>query len=521
MKLKLKWVSEIIGDDYKSWQNGDIVRIECQTGTGKTFFVINKLLPHAINQGKKILYICNRIYLKRQMKINVAEIQGIEINYNDIDELEVIGNITITSYQKIQNSILNVDYNIYSQDDLYEKYLDFDYIVWDECHFLVQDAAFNNKTVFFYDQYLNKCNKDCITLLLSATMDHIRELYSYNDKIIDYSTGIDYSYLNVFYFKNYEDIIATINNDNSGNKWLFFINNFTLAVELLEKIKDSKFICSQNNQGYVNKMDSNELNNIVANNKFDCKCLIGTKVIDNGISINDPLLKNIVILTFDKVDFIQMLGRKRIDIEYPQRINLFIMKRSIKSFTTMLYTKYYKDQKEVELYKNDINGFNRKYDKSIGKMRDYEYLFYKGKSGNWELNKMGYLMLFKNIEFCERMKNEFYKSGKNAFIKEQLKWIKIKYNKSNWLDEIMNDKKIDEIEEYLESIVGKRLYKKEQEELIEKVRLTDPRGRTKRRHSVYNESFKEDKLPFIIISKSTKDKERKNITYWVVERLIE
>lgn len=520
MKLNLKWVSEIIGDDYKTWKNGDIITIECQTGTGKTFFVTNKLLPYAIKQNKKILYIANRIHLKRQMKIDVAKIQNIPINYKDfciLDEIEVIGNITITSYQKIQNSILNDQYHIDCQDDLYDKYLNFDYIVWDECHFIIQDAAFNNKTVFFHDYYLKKCNKNCIILMLSATMDYVKQLIN-EDNIITYSTGKDYSYIEAFYFNDYQDIINTINNDISGNKWLFFVNDISLAVELLGKIKDSKFICSQHNEKYISKMDQDELNNIIVNSKFNCKCLIATKALDNGINIIDPLVKNVVILTFDKVDFIQMLGRKRIDINNPQTINLYIMRRSIKSFYTRLNTKYYPEYKEVELYKNDINSFNRKYDKSLSKLANIEYLFYKDNDG-WKLNKIGYLILCHNIEFCRKMIQKFYNEGKNAFIKEQLSWIKLKYNKDNWIEEVINNEEVNDLINYLNSIVGKRLFKNEQKELIEMIGLKDKYGRIQKTIDQFNSYFKANKIPFMIISKTSSnlvEGKKKSFRFWEI-----
>jgi superfamily II DNA or RNA helicase len=347
MKLNLKWVSETIGEDYKNWTNGAVIRIEAQTGTGKTAFIKTKLLEHAINNGKRILYICNRINLKRQMKIDVARKQNIEMNYNEfdvLDSLEEIGNITITSYQKIQYYLLNERHQL-NYKDVYTKYLNFDYIVLDEAHYIVQDASFANETVFFYRDYLKQCNKNCITILVSATMDYMKEplleeIYADSErKIYNYTTGIDYSYINAYYFNKYEDIITTINNDNSGNKWLIFINNLNKAKEINGKIKGSKFICSEYNQ-YASQMDKDELDNIIINNRFECKCLIATKVIDNGININDSLLTNIVIIALDKVDFIQMLGRKRIDIKEAQNINLYIMARYKKTFSTLIYDNY-------------------------------------------------------------------------------------------------------------------------------------------------------------------------------------
>ena len=56
--------------------------------------------------------------------------------------------------------------------------------------------------------------------------------------------------------------------------------------------------------------------------KFSPKVLICTSVLDNGINIKDRNVKNVVISVFDKVMFLQMLGRKR--IEEGERLNLYI-----------------------------------------------------------------------------------------------------------------------------------------------------------------------------------------------------
>lgn len=513
-RLNLNWVSDTISDDYLLWQNGDIIRIEAQTGTGKTYFIKTKLLKYAISNNKKILYICNRVNLKRQMKIDVAQIQNIKINIKskELDKLEDIGNITITSYQKIQYYLLNEKYGLNPKDD-YLKYLQFDYIIMDECHYIVQDASFANETVFFYQDYLRQYSKDCITILISATMDYIKtpieKIYNNMElNIHDYTTGIDYSYLDVYYFKKYEDIINTINNDTSGNKWLVFIGNIKMANAMLEKIEDSKFVCSQNGK-YKNKNDDEELENIILNNKFNCKCLIATKSLDNGVNINDPLLTNIVIMALDKIDFIQMLGRKRIDIEDPQQVNLYIPAKSKKTFLALLNTKFKIINEEIYLYLNKPNEFNRKYDTKINQIGKLSNLFYRSENG-WQLNKIGYLMFIKQMDFCEEMIKQFDISGEESFIHKQLEWINLEYNIMNWVINIMDNKEVKSLEEYLENIVGIQLFKEEKKELIDKINLRQDNKQLKSYNSL-NACLQERKIPYMIIPKRNK-----NCRWWEV-----
>lgn len=67
-----------------------------------------------------------------------------------------------------------------------------------------------------------------------------------------------------------------------------------------------------------------ELDSIINNSKFNRKVLIATKTLDNGINIKDNKVKNIVIMAWDKITFIQMLGRRRVNIEDADTVNLYI-----------------------------------------------------------------------------------------------------------------------------------------------------------------------------------------------------
>ena len=65
---------------------------------------------------------------------------------------------------------------------------------------------------------------------------------------------------------------------------------------------------------------------IYEKDRFSKKVLICTSVLDNGINIADDAVKNIAVLVFDKVSFLQMLGRKR--IKEGEQINLYIQEHN-------------------------------------------------------------------------------------------------------------------------------------------------------------------------------------------------
>ena len=50
--------------------------------------------------------------------------------------------------------------------------------------------------------------------------------------------------------------------------------------------------------------------------------MISTNVIDNGVNINDPTVKHVVIHTYDRISAVQMAGRRR--LKGKERINLYI-----------------------------------------------------------------------------------------------------------------------------------------------------------------------------------------------------
>ena len=85
------WVSNIIGNDYKLWKN-EFVVLDCGTGCGKTYFSLHVLGNYAKKQKKKILYLCNRRKLRKQI-------------YSDTKSLGLLNVVYVMSYQMLQRDI--------------------------------------------------------------------------------------------------------------------------------------------------------------------------------------------------------------------------------------------------------------------------------------------------------------------------------------------------------------------------------------------------------------------------------
>jgi hypothetical protein len=478
-KLNLSYVSDIIGESYKDWKPGNIILLDAQTGTGKNFFIENVLIPWI--GDKKLLFISNRTNLKRQVKKRLLEEYVLKVpeTLEELDEITTIKNITISSYHSLQQSAKD---ELYKGDKFDLSY--FDYLVMDECHFILSDSGFNNLNRLSYEKLVTKQYINIVKIFMSATMDEIKgpiircaeKGIGLKPKIHEYSTGKDYSYVNVKYLKHKkytEKISNMILNDATDNKWLIFVSVLKDGESILETIGKEKGSIIQ-----AGTKDNKELDSIINDSCFKKKVLITTKALDNGINIKDELLKNIVILTWDKTTFVQMLGRKRIVITDAQEINLYISMRYPKSFMGLLKS-YDAKQKGIDLLfleGDNKNQFNKKYDNNFKKLVLLGDVVYKSHFTNeFKYNPVGGTRLFKDRSFANEMIEQF-KYDDYAYVKEQLKWLELSdtFDKENTIEDVILNSDIESLEQYLESIVGiDMMMVADRKELIAKIHLID------------------------------------------------
>lgn len=351
-----------------------------------------------------------------------------------------------------------------------------------------------------------------------------------NFEIHEYSTGIDYNYVKPQYFNKIETISNLIKNDKSNDKWLIFVSDIKNQAEpIMDALEENA--CSLIKSGTM----SDELNSIINNSRFTKKVLICTKAMDNGININDSKLKNIVIMTWDQISFIQMLGRKRIDIDNPEEVNLYIPTRYKKSFLSKLHN-YNLKKDEVDLLQYNETEFNKKYDNDL---KDFNWLndvFYRdNKSGEIKINMVGWKRLREDIKFAEYMVEKFDDEGEYAFIREQLRWLGLEnqFSESNMIEDIFIDDQINTLEEYLRNLVGKELYKKQQKELKQFITkdfdnmMSKLQGRHKGRepgYKIINKFIVMCEIPYKIspYKKSRRiDGQVKSVSYWQVESTLD
>ena len=472
--LNLKWVSETIGEEYKKWSKGDIVTIQAQTGTGKTYFVKNVLVPY-LDKYEHMLIVSNRVNLKRQIKIDLLRLCGKEIpeDLEELDKITTVGNVTLLSYHQI--AIMKKAQEEKGKElnlDIYK------YIVLDECHWFKTDASFCDKTELAWKELIKTRHENSITIYISATMEEIRPMIDsaikkFNEKsfgssieLWNYTTGIDYNYLNPYYFDKIENLAIHIKNaDIKDGKWLVFVTSKSMANKLNDIITNKKvtIITAET------KEDNEELQSIINDSKFNSDVLICTKVLDNGVNIQDEEVKNIVINSWDKTTFIQELGRIRINIDNPYEIDLYIPMKSKKAFTSRLMG-ISKDIDILNLYEHNKKEFMFKYRDNKNKLPNH--LFYVKDNKGYVINKLGYANTYSFNKFLNDIINKWddkkNKDKSYTFIKEQLSWIGLEDTFNGLYSKIIDEydcEEVNKLEEWLNEHIEEKLFTKEQQEL--------------------------------------------------------
>lgn len=324
------------------------VFISAQTGTGKNHFVIHNLVPYAKRNNHRILYVSNRVALGHQQKEELLRTieTPLPVGYKDrpVDELQDIGHVTILTYQKLAALLTDSLQTNFNPDR-------YDFVVLDEPHYFYSDALFNGSTGFVLEKIPEKfC---CATrIYMSATFEdvlapiwwaerqaldrdhsslpHDLDYYfspssltsHFDENVFFYEFPRNYASYTCSYFKAEETLLPLIAASKPSEKWLFFVTSKDKGRDLVTKLKESSL--SNSNPITADYLDSESRNSedpyeqkiwkaLLTTGRFQSKVLVTTSVLDNGFSIKDPKLRHIVLTTHDRTEFLQELGRCRLN----------------------------------------------------------------------------------------------------------------------------------------------------------------------------------------------------------------
>lgn len=336
--MRKKYLSDLIGEEFKTWA-GKKILITAPTGLGKSTFIVKKLLPFHQEQHKKILILCNRRLLRNQYWKDLV------YQYSDFTDLE--GSVQLMTYQELAQKCRN-------QNIINSLFSDFQTIVCDECHYFYADSDFNGFGTFALLQMIVCGGITKEIIFLSATMNNVKPLIEQvitNIGMVEREDGslskkkiLNYEPSEPLYkdFSMYEDYQRfqclsmpdepTLCNylAKSNKKSLIFIDNKERAYKMREKLVNSGVDSQDVEILHSDNIDSSCNSELVQHlsicHKLLPKILITTAVLDNGVSIHDEEVGNVVIMTESKISFLQMLGRVR--AESVNRCNLIFVIRS-------------------------------------------------------------------------------------------------------------------------------------------------------------------------------------------------
>lgn len=370
--MEAKYVSEGLKDELKSWllpgvAHGPIF-ITAPPGAGKSTFVLNELADHAkaphnpsaqfhskagdtpeTLPSKNILLLSNRWALSLQQKMILEKRNGEQIHGSRIIEgLLQFDNILVTTYQNVLDKL-----------DVIKSQGALGFVVFDEAHFFCSDSTFNAETSRILQTLLDKFRNVC-RIYITATPEEVKPIIAFEEyrihrmrlgsadnhesisalsqppQIIEYTFSANYSsriQLHFFHDENNQDknpwmdIVAAIKNDESDNKWLLFVSRKEIGNQIQKSLGPSlsEYIDSPSQEE-----KSEELLAMTRRGRFEKKVLITTNFLYNGISFHDPHLKNIVMDYCDKISIIQALGRKRLELNEGEKVDLYIKVQSEK-----------------------------------------------------------------------------------------------------------------------------------------------------------------------------------------------
>ena len=357
-----KWLSDGIGENYKIWTCKDrqktltsatCVLIESPTGTGKTSFVLDKLFPFAAQNGRNILYLGNRAALKAQTEYAV-EHRFIERDREyENSYTKELNSAKLFYYPQTNCSITILNYQAFM--GFSSQYLHgenpFYYIILDEAHFFLEDSLFNPMTAMILNKIMQSFSNS-VLVFMSATIGETADILIntlrvyrdshpqqipfqalYKEEFVIYQNLLDRRNYNIRFFNKQTDIIAEISNTPLDEKWLIFVTSKQAATKIAEDIRRKTkssvvFLSAEKKKGRL-------WDTLINDSYYEERVLIVTKVLDNGVNIIDSQVKHIVLPFCDRVDFLQMLGRKR--IQESESVHLYVTVPSIQAINSQLH----------------------------------------------------------------------------------------------------------------------------------------------------------------------------------------
>lgn len=460
------YVSDILKNEIVYWENNASVYIEAPTGAGKTTFILQYLLPVALAQRQEILYLSNRKILHQQLIKSLCEMYKIPFELMKDEGIAEFKGITVMTYQTLEMILV-------SKVCIAHPIPFFYYTVLDEIHYIATDSEFNSHT-WRIEKWIRGQMLRNIMIAISATLDAALpylDFYKnewevqYRDdqtfqtvyarpshNIVDSIRGqpeylhfytiprksVDY---HVFVYDDISQVVEKINAD-PDEKWVIFqANKERASRKVLKEVKKQCILLTAEDK------ESEEMQKIVEECCFSSQILLTTKVLDCGVSLHDSTIKNIVLETTDQTEFLQMLGRRRVEFNEDVVMKIYIPRYSAKWFGTLLHAQIYPTIKmmNMPIYKLQENILKNK------DIYAFCQRFIDSSGNNWVLNEIAYSEINFKKRFFEKIYDQLLEN-ENAFVETQIGWLGESDIEVTFLTDEKRRNTRDELQKFLESV---------------------------------------------------------------------
>ena len=483
------------------WRHDTPVFIQADTGTGKSTFVIRELYRHVVEHGGRLLVVSNRVALTVQYKAEMLRLYAPKqlkaftaYGLQHQDHFEGLS-AEFCSYQGLR---------AFSRKYKEGKIAPFDYVVFDEVHFLCSDSFFAEDTDWLRLNIPSVFQR-AVRIYMTATPWAIQNLLAeaeectvpLSDRIL-WSSGhfsrppfggqlgdnmlLPGRYMLAYRFpyirRNYRihalpaesrapfdsllpELIAATPKDE---KWLIFVESKAQGMELVKRLGEGCNYLDADHKG------DSLWDEVTMNAKFPGRILVTTAVVDNGVNLKDNQLVHIVLQSTDHVQFIQELGRKRMGTS--EVVHLYIPDLTARQLS-LLETRNNGLLKHLSDFKEDSPQYlyYKRMDLWNNGTPELRHLFVLDNNGSLTVNRCAEQVLLQRKLFYQELKTAFRVGDRHPFIRHVVcSWLGFSeeaLDDCRWHGSVMQD----ELDLFLKSWIGKPIVGKgEQNNFSEKYR---------------------------------------------------
>ena len=500
------YVSEKIQiNDIEQWRGDCKILIKGACGTGKTSFILDVIYPYARERGWKILYLCNRNLLRKQIEAKIKKEEKGDV-------------FTLLNYQKMEYDFNHAPWEETRQlaiaREINENY---DMVVSDEAHYYFADSwagLTSNVMLLALSRFVT-----IPVIYMTATPQILEQYQPFMEEFI-YDVLKIPQIRSAYYFSHDDAIERRIEFilKSTNDKIIYFGKSIKRLLELKQKYGDAcMFVCAEANDNALH-MDIKKRDDMIENKKFEARILLATNALDNGISIEDIQVRHIICEYPDVITTIQCMGRKRF-LGGDDYIDIYIKNQPYVHQQALQENKK-KFNRMNDYLTMDVEEFKINYKELLGK---------EGFALNDSAENIGNLpfVIVDSNYYKAKYDIKFYESivghGYTAYIKRLCEEMGLSFNIFRRLEGELN---YADTTTKLESLVGKKLWKDEQKELSQFFGTGLYRfkkdSRCNKLKGIKN-FIREIKLDNIyeIISKQGKNPKtgkKKKETYWMIKR---